>query len=142
MAVGIHAFGGYLHRRRLSRQIVVEANAWFAPALKGLGRGERAIANWDEDPVTMAVEACRDALGLLDRSTLGALWLASTTLPFEDRQNAGIVAEALGLDSTVRTLDIAGSQRAGTSALLTAIDAVAGGAGPVLVTAAEKRRTA
>ena len=141
MAVGIHAFGGYLPRRRLARQIVVEANAWFAPALKGLGRGERAIANWDEDPVTMAVEACRDALGLLDRSTLGALWLASTTLPFEDRQNAGIVAEALGLDSTVRTLDIAGSQRAGTSALLTAIDAVAGGAGPVLVTAAEKRRT-
>ncbi len=141
MAVGIHAFGGYLPRRRLSRQVVVEANAWFVPSLKGLGRGERAIANWDEDPVTMAVEACRDALGGMDRSRLGALWLASTTLPFEDRQNAGIVAEALGLDGTVRTLDIAGSQRAGTSALLTAIDAVAGGAGPVLVAAAEKRKT-
>ena len=141
MPVGIHAFGGYLPRRRLSRQVVVETNAWFAPALRSLGRGERTIANWDEDAVTLAVEACRDALAGRAPDDLAALSLASTTLPFEDRQNAGIVAEALSVGRQIRTLDIAGSQRAGTSALITALETVAGGGGPVLVVGADKRRT-
>ena len=36
---------------------MVEANAWFDSSLKGLGKGERSICNWDEDTITMAVEA-------------------------------------------------------------------------------------
>ena len=63
MTVGILSFGGYIPIMRLARKAIVDANAWFNPALRALGRGERAIANWDEDPVTMAVEAARDCLG-------------------------------------------------------------------------------
>ena len=96
-SVGIHAFGGYVPRLRLARSAIAEANAWFNPALKSLGKGERSMCNWDEDAVTMAVEAARDCLARVDRSTLGAVFLASTSAPFQDRQNAGIVAEALGL---------------------------------------------
>ena len=62
MSAGIHAFGGYVPRLRLQRRVIAEANAWFNPALMALGRGERAIANWDEDSITMAVEAARDCL--------------------------------------------------------------------------------
>ena len=141
MSVGIHAFGGYVPRLRLQRRVIAEANAWFNPGLKGLGKGERSIANWDEDAVTMAVEAARDALGSSERDGIGGVYLASTSLPFLDRQNAGIVAEALHLGHCLHTLDIAGSQRAGTSALLTALQTVAGDGGPILVVAAEKRRT-
>ena len=141
MSVGIHAFGGYIPRSRLQRRVIAEANAWFNPGLKGLGRGERSIANWDEDVVTMAVEAARDALAASGRDGIQGVYLASTSLPFEDRQNAGIVAEALHLGHGLRTLDIAGSQRAGTSALVTALQTVAGGGGPILVLGAEKRRT-
>ena len=97
MSVGIHACGGYVPRARLQRRVVAEANAWFAPGLRGIGRGERSIANWDEDAVTMAVEAARDALADRRRNGIEGLYLASTTLPFQDRQNAGIVAEALSL---------------------------------------------
>ncbi|MEE2635719.1 MAG: 3-oxoacyl-[acyl-carrier-protein] synthase III C-terminal domain-containing protein [Acidobacteriota bacterium] len=139
MTVGIHAFGGYVPPRRLQRAVVVNANAWFAPALKSLARGERAIANWDEDAVTMAVEAVRDAFAEAPRDALAGLFLASTTLPFADRQNAGVVVEALQLGRQIRTLDVAGSQRAGSSALVTALQTAAGGGGPVLVVAAEKR---
>ena len=91
----------------------------------------------------MAVEAARDALGSTGRDgdVIQGLYLASTSLPFQDRQNAGIVAEALHLGHSLRTLDVTGSQRAGTSALVTALQAVAGGGGPVLVVGAEKRRT-
>ena len=140
-SVGIHACGGYVPRARLQRRVVVEANAWFAPGLQAIGRGERSIANWDEDAVTMAVEAARDTLAGRGRDGIAGLYLASTTLPFQDRQNAGIVAEALSLGSGLRTLDIAGSQRAGTSALITAFQAAAGGGGPLLVVGADKRRT-
>jgi len=141
MSVGIHAFGGYVPRLRLQREVIAATNAWFNPGLEALGTGERSIANWDEDAVTMAVEAVRDALGGAGRDGIQGVYLASTSLPFQDRQNAGIVAEALRLGHSLRTLDITGSQRAGTAALVTALQTVAGGGGPVLVVGAEKRRT-
>ena len=87
-SVGILAYGAYLPRLRLARKSVADANAWFNPALKGLAKGERTMCNWDEDTVTMAVEAARDCLIGQDRGTVAALSLASTTLPFEDRLNA------------------------------------------------------
>jgi hydroxymethylglutaryl-CoA synthase len=58
--VGIVAYGAYAPRLRLNRQAVYDANKWFAPGLRGQAKGERAIANWDEDAITMAVEASRD----------------------------------------------------------------------------------
>ena len=79
--VGIQGFGGYVPRRRLQRSVIAESNAWFNPGLKSLGVGERAIASWDEDAVTMAVEAARDALGKVARDRVRGLYLASTSLP-------------------------------------------------------------
>jgi 3-hydroxy-3-methylglutaryl CoA synthase len=139
--VGIAAYGGYIPRLRLSRAAIVAANAWANPALKSLGRGERAMANWDEDVVTMAVEAARDALRLRPREDVAALFLASTSAPFDDRQNAGIVAEALRCAGSVQTLDVTSSQRAGTGGLIVALDAAAVRDGAVLFVASEKRRT-
>ena len=141
MNVGIHAFGGYVPRLRLQRRVIAQANAWLNPALMALGRGERAIAGWDEDPITMAVEAARDCVPARARDGISQVFLASTTLPFQDRQNAGVVAEALHIAGTTGTLDIAGSQRAGTSALIAACQVARGGGGQVLVASAEKRRT-
>ena len=79
MDVGILAFGAYVPRLRLARKAVAEANAWFNPALRSLAKGERAICNWDEDSVTMAVEAARDCLAGRDRGTITAVYLASTS---------------------------------------------------------------
>jgi 3-hydroxy-3-methylglutaryl CoA synthase len=135
--VGILSFGAYIPRLRLQRQAIAAANSWFNPALKAQAKGERAICNWDEDAVTMAVEAARDCLAGVDRSTVKSLQLASTSFPFRDRLNAGIVAEALSIANGVAALDVAATQRAGTSALM---HALAGG-GPTLVVASEKRRT-
>lgn len=64
---------------------------------KGLPNGKRAVANWDEDAVTMAVEAARDCLCDMDRNKLAGVWMASTSFPFRDRQNAGIVADAFSV---------------------------------------------
>ncbi len=94
---GILAYGAYVPRLRLQRKAIAAANGWFNPALRGQARGERAIANWDEDSITMSVEAARDCLAGADRGALAAVVMASTTHPFDDRQNAGVVANALNL---------------------------------------------
>jgi len=118
---GILSVGAYVPRSRLQRSAVHEANAWFAPGLKAMAKGERAVASWDEDAITMGVEAARDALTGLDRAEVGAITLASTSLPYIDRLNAGVIKEALNLADVVTALDVTGSQRAGTSALLRAL---------------------
>jgi len=138
--IGITAYGAYIPRRRLQRKAVAEANKWFAPGLMGAARGERAMANYDEDAVTLAVEAGRDCLGEA-RDHVDAIYFASTSMPFSDRQNAGIVAAALQLSEDTASADVTSSQRAGLSALLASLDAVAGGRVKApLVVAGENRK--
>jgi 3-hydroxy-3-methylglutaryl CoA synthase/NAD(P)-dependent dehydrogenase (short-subunit alcohol dehydrogenase family)/putative sterol carrier protein len=115
---------------------------WFAPAIMMVAQGERSMCNWDEDAVTMAVAAARDCLVGRDKRRLDALYLASTTLPFADRQNAGVVSAALNLKEELITADHTASQKAGTTALITALDAVRSGEREdVLVVASDRRQT-
>jgi len=137
--VGVLSFGAYIPRRRLQRTVIAAANSWFNPGLRGMAKGERAMANWDEDAVTMAVEAARDCLAGFDHDKVASLYLASTTHPFDDRQNAAIAAGALSLRPALGSLDVGGSLRAGTSALVTALSAASGARGHVLVAAGEHR---
>ncbi|MEH6474855.1 MAG: 3-oxoacyl-[acyl-carrier-protein] synthase III C-terminal domain-containing protein [Sneathiella sp.] len=141
MEVGILAYGGYIPKSRLQRDQIFKAHAWFNPGLKGLSRGERSIANWDEDSVTMAVESARDCVTPDQRENISAVYMASTTFPFQDRQNAGIVADALNMKSNIQTLDFTSSMRAGTAALTVALQASKGAEGPILLTSAENRMT-
>jgi hydroxymethylglutaryl-CoA synthase len=139
--VGISAYGGYVPRLRLNRAAVYDANKWFAPGLRGQSKGERAMANWDEDSITIAVEAARDCLaGKEAAGQFEAVYFASTTHPFKDRQNAGVIVGALHAEQGVSAVDFGGSLKAGVSALRAALDAAAAGRS-VLVAAGEKRMT-
>ncbi|PWR21993.1 OB-fold domain-containing protein [Zavarzinia compransoris] len=139
--VGIIAYGGYIPRLRLERRAVAEANAWYAPNLAARAKGSRALANWDEDSLTMAVAAARDCLGPgEDRRHVGAVFLASCTLPFAERLNAGIVCEALTLAPETAATDIGGTQRAGLSALAQGLARVRAEGGHALVLGADERR--
>jgi 3-hydroxy-3-methylglutaryl CoA synthase len=143
---GITAYGAYIPRLRLQRKAVAQANAWFAPGLVGGAKGERAMASWDEDATTMAVEAARDCLPatdpLKDRAHVDAVYFASTSMPFSDRQNAGIVAQALSLAEEISSFDVTSSQRAGTSALLAGLDSVKAGRSKAAIVVAGERRKA
>ena len=114
---GITGFGAYVPRLRLERAAIAAAHKWMAPSLKGLGSGERAFCSWDEDTITMAVEAARDCLGVGERDVIVAITLASTTFPYASLQNSAVAAGALALGNSVRTTDIGGSQRAGVTGL-------------------------
>jgi len=140
--IGIVGYGGYIPRLRLSRRAVVDANAWYAPNFAAKAKGTRAFGNWDEDSITLAVAAARDCLGTSeDRGHIRGVYLASGTLPFAERLNAGIVCEALTLRGDVEALDLGGSQRVALSAVSQAIAKVQSGGGDVLVLAADNRKT-
>ena len=87
----------------------------------------------------MAVEAARDAVPVGSRGEIGAVYLGSTTPPFEARLNSGVVVAALGLPDTTPAWDVTGSDRAGTSALLAALDTAAARGVNVLCAASEKK---
>lgn len=106
--------GAYIPRLRLSRECIREAMGWLDPPTTRTVAGARAICNWDEDALTLAVEAAR---GCLNGRSVGAVTLASTTLPFADRSNATLLAGALDLADTVETLDVTGTLRSGITAL-------------------------
>jgi 3-hydroxy-3-methylglutaryl CoA synthase len=137
MQYGITSIGAYIPRYRLSRAAIAAAHRWMAPSLATAAKGERAFCSWDEDAITMAVEAGRDCLRGMDRGRISSLTLASTTLPYADLQNSVIVAGALSLPDAVSTADAVGSQRAATTAL---IRGLAAGRGEALLIAADKPR--
>lgn len=131
---GIRSQGAYIPMLRLA------LGAISAGRKASGGSGERAVAYFDEDPVTMAVAAGTNCLEGIDRSTVDGLFFASTSYPYREKQGASLVAKALDLRRDVFTADFADTTRAGTIALRAALDAVrAGSLGQVLVIAADAR---
>lgn len=124
---GISGYGAYVPIYRLGQA----TNDWS-------GRGERAVANFDEDAITMAVAAIRDCLRGEDRDRIGALYLASTTVPFEEKQAAALISTACDLPNRVFASDVGHSIRAGTIALRMAIEG-ASAERPTLVVASDSR---
>ena len=114
--IGIHSYGAYIPAMRMLRTAMFDGIGWVQGGLKAHARGRRSYAQWDEDSITMSVEACRHAMAETDADA-GRLVFASTTAPFLDRQNAGIVATALNLPESTHCYDVAGSQRAALSPL-------------------------
>ncbi|GGM27982.1 MULTISPECIES: hydroxymethylglutaryl-CoA synthase [Micromonospora] len=78
------------------------------------GGPSRSVAAYDEDSITMAVEALRH---LAAGTPAGRqLLLATCSAPYEGKTSAGVVHEALGLDPGVGAVDLRG-HRAGATAL-------------------------
>ncbi len=129
--IGIVSYGGYIPRLRLDRMSIYQQIGWLAPAVVMVAQGERSVCNWDEDSLTMAVAASRDCLAGMDKRQVDALYLASTTLPFADRLNAGIVATALNLREDIVTADFGSSpQRPAPRPSSAALEAVSRTARP------------
>jgi 3-hydroxy-3-methylglutaryl CoA synthase len=114
--VGITSYGAYVPLFRLSRETIAKG-----------ARGEKAICNFDEDSLTMAVAATIDCLNGITRDTVDGLSLATTTSPYKEHLGATTVAMAADLRRDIYTMDFTNSLRAGTSALKAAVDAVKSG---------------
>ena len=123
--VGISSYGAYIPLLRISRKTISSATGWLGSA--GALPGEKAVANHDEDALTMAVAAAVDCLRGIEREKVDDLYLASTTFPYRERQGAVLVATALDLRPDIRAADFSNSVKSGTTAFLAALDAVKAG---------------
>lgn len=134
---GITSYGAYIPHYRISHNTIFSAMGFLgASSLPG----EKAVANYDEDSITIAVAAGLDCLAGTDRAKVDGLYFATTTQPYEVRQNSGIVASACDLRPDIRTGDFVASTKAGTGALLSALDAIKGGElGSLMVCASDCR---
>ena len=121
--VGIRSYGAYIPRYRMNHNTIFTAVGFlgtFPPP------GENAVANHDEDALSMAVAAGTNCQGGMKREVIDGLYLATTSQPYMLRENSALVATALDLQSNIRTADFIGSAKSGTTALLSAFDAVKG----------------
>ena len=135
---GITSYGAYVPPTRLAL-----ATIDGRPPKEGEVGPERSVAWNDEDAITMGVAAAVECLRGLDRARVDAVFFASTTQPFREKQAAALVAKALDLRRDVATADHAGSLRAGLAALRAGFDAVAAGsARAVLIVASDCRLAA
>ncbi len=98
---GIVSYGAYLPPTRLGFSVI-----GGRPPKEG--GPERTVAWNDEDAVTMAVAAGANALRGFDRAGVDALFFASTTYPFKEKQGAALIAKALDLRRDARTTDVVG----------------------------------
>jgi len=135
--VGITSYGAYIPIYRLARK---DIGAMWG---KGAGSGERSVANADEDSLTMGVEATIDCLRGMERNSVDALYFATVSPPYLEKQSASIIRSAADLRDDITTMDIAHSLRGATNALRAAEDAVkAGSAKNVMVVASDCRLAA
>jgi 3-hydroxy-3-methylglutaryl CoA synthase len=125
---GILGWGSHVPRGRLDRTTIAPV------AGGGGGKGLRAVASYDEDTTTMAVEAARRALSTAPVPP-SQLWFTTTTPAYLDKTNATAIHAALRLDRETAAFDANGSTRSTLAAMSAALDASV----PVLVTAADVR---
>jgi 3-hydroxy-3-methylglutaryl CoA synthase len=119
--VGITKFGAYVPIYRIAQ---AELNrAWS----RGGGKGELAVANVDEDSITMGVNAALDCIDGDGAEPIDGVYFATTTSPFREKPASPIVAMAANMRRDVHGADFGESLRAGTAALRAALDAVKAG---------------
>jgi hydroxymethylglutaryl-CoA synthase len=136
--VGITSYGAYIPRYRINRMIIYGSIGFVNQAT--IMPGEKAVGNHDEDSLTMAVNAGVDCLTGLDRNKVDSLYFATTTAPYRERSNAGIIATAIDLKPQIRTADFSDSLKSGTTALLSSCDSItAGSESSMLVCASDCR---
>jgi hydroxymethylglutaryl-CoA synthase len=130
---GITSIGAYIPMYRLNLEEI--ARFW---RIKGMS-GEKAVAGYDEDSITMAAAASFDCLKGSGEQPQG-LYLATTTNPYREKQGAALIANVIDLKKESLTADFANSLRAGTIAMRSAVDAVKNGsAKSILITTSDCR---
>ena len=110
---GIISYGSYVPYFRIERAAI------------GKGKGERAVASYDEDAVSLAVEAARDATA--STNGIDTLVFATTNPPYAEKLNAATLQVALHLPNSVRSVELTGTTRMGLGALLLGADIATAG---------------
>lgn len=135
MGIGIIAHGAYVPTQRMGLEEVRK----FWGTLSTPAISQKAFPGYDEDVITMGVEAARQALQRwgMPAEKLGAVFLATTSGPYEEKPNVSTLVSAISESSTLRAVELGGSPRAGALALLAAVEFSSFWGRPALVVASD-----
>jgi hydroxymethylglutaryl-CoA synthase len=126
--VGIVGYGAYIPRYRLPGTEI--AKVW-TNGLGGSPVKEKAVAGSDEDVITMAIEAARNAVAVanIDAQHIRAVWVGSESHPYAVKPTSTIVAESIGTSPNIQAADWEFACKAGTEAVQASIGIVGSGMG-------------
>jgi hydroxymethylglutaryl-CoA synthase len=119
-SVGIVGYGAYVPCYRIKiDQIAASWNKSESSIKKSLLIDEKSVAGKDEDSVTMAVEATKNAIEQsgIQKSSIGALYVGSESHPYAVKPTSVIVGQCLGLSNFYMAADLEFACKAGTAAL-------------------------
>jgi hydroxymethylglutaryl-CoA synthase len=130
MDVGIVGYGVYIPRYRLRLEDI--AKVWGADAGKikqGLLVEEKSVPGPDEDTITIAVEAARNAVrhAGINPQDIGAIYVGSESHPYAVKPTATVVAEAIGATPNLTAADYEFACKAGTAGFQTCMGMVEAG---------------
>jgi len=125
--VGIVGYGAYVPRFRIPGQEI--SRVWTGDEGSGPVK-EKSVPGPDEDTVTMAIEAARNALKRssgVDPAEIRAVWVGSESHPYAVKPTGAIVAQAIGAVPTTLGADLEFACKAGSEAMQAGIALVGSG---------------
>jgi hydroxymethylglutaryl-CoA synthase len=124
--VGVIGYGGYVPRYRIAGKEI--ARVWTG-GQGGVPVQAKSVPGPDEDTITMAIEAGRNALrrAAIPASALSAVWVGSESPPYSVKPSGTVVAEALGTSPWISAADWEFACKAGSEALTAGMAMVGSG---------------
>jgi hydroxymethylglutaryl-CoA synthase len=119
--VGFIGYGAYVPRYRLPAKEV--ARVWSGGRTSGLPVKEKSVPGFDEDVITMSIEAAKNALARagISPTELRAIWVGSESHPYAVKPSSTVVAEAIGASANIQAGDWEFACKAGTEAIVAAM---------------------
>jgi len=118
--IGIVSYGAYIPKYRIKPSQI--AQTWgkeVSEIEKSLGVFEKAVASYDEDAITLAIEAGNMALlnGQIDSTKIGGITIGSESHPYAVKPSSTTVAEILGMGTDYLAADLEFACKAGTAGI-------------------------
>jgi hydroxymethylglutaryl-CoA synthase len=116
---GIVSYGAYIPRFRIRLDEIARVWGDGDEISEGLRVFEKSVPDLDEDAVTIAVEAARNALqrASVDPKRIGAIYVGSESHPYAVKPSATIVGQAVCTSSSFTAADFEFACKAGTAAV-------------------------
>ncbi len=128
---GIIGYGAYLPFTRIKVEEIHKTwrNISLDRLKKVLMVEERAVLQPNEDTITLAVAAAKEALSQsgVEKEKIDAVFLGTCTNPYDSRPSVTIVSEAVGLPPSAMGADLQFSGKSGTTAMQVCLGLVKSG---------------
>ncbi|MFP4368742.1 MAG: hydroxymethylglutaryl-CoA synthase [Bacteroidota bacterium] len=127
---GIVGYGSYVPAYRIKSKTI--ADQWGDDAAiieRGLLLSEKSVPGYDEDTITISVQAAKYALQRagIDPQKIGAVYIGSESHPYAVKPSGTVLIEAIGIGPHVHVADLEFACKAGSEGMFIAYSHVKSG---------------